>query len=319
MRIVFRADATPQIGAGHVMRLSAIAEEAISRGIDCFFVGEIRDVKWLETYVHDLGFSQILSPESISFVMSTETVLILDSYHIPVDDPSLKEGNWMSIVSISDAQTPDYLADLVVYPNLANVDSFLEDSRILSGPRMIPLRKSMAGSESTEFSANPRILIFGGGTDQFGMAPRLANEIRQRFQYSQANFIYHDRSEIEFMDSRFKVFPFGNSLDSLLQHSDIVITSASTSSFEVMARGIPTGIIRIIGNQDQNFETLTNSGLASRIGLRSDAGIWDFFTQELSLLIEDDDYRRSLSHASLEVFDFDGAARILNRIAQIKK
>jgi spore coat polysaccharide biosynthesis predicted glycosyltransferase SpsG len=316
--MVFRADASPKIGAGHVMRLSAIAEEAISRGIECFFVGEIRDVKWLETYLYKIGFSQILTPGSISLVMSTESVLILDSYHIPVDDPALKVGNWKSIVSISDAQTPDYLADLVVYPNLANLDSFLDDSRTLSGPRMIPFRKSIARLERNEFSTNPRILIFGGGTDQFGMAPLLANEIRQRFRYSQANFIYHDSSEIEFMDSRFKVFPFGNSLDTLLQHSDIVITSASTSSFEVMAMGIPTGIIRIIGNQDQNFDTLSQSGLASRIGFRSDAGIWEFFTQELNLLIEDDEYRRSLSLANLEVFDFDGAARILNRIAKIE-
>ncbi len=318
MRIVFRADATPKIGAGHVMRLSAIAEEAIGRGIECFFVGEIRDVKWLETYLHKIGFSQILTPESISIVMSTESVLIIDSYHIPVDNPALKVGNWKSIVSISDAQTPNYLADLVVCPNLVKIDTFLDDSRTLSGPRIIPFRKSIARLERNEFSATPRILIFGGGTDQFGMAPRLANEIRQRFRYSRANFIYHEPSEIEFMDSRFKVFPFGSSLDSLLHHSDIVITTASTSSFEVMASGIPTGIIRVTGNQDQNFDTLTRSGLASRIGFRSDAGNWEFFTQELNVLIEDVDYRRSLSNANSEVFDFNGAARILNRITQIQ-
>lgn len=314
MRIVFRADATPQIGAGHVMRLAAIAEEAIGRDVECFFVGEIRDVEWLEKYVHEIGFSKILGPESISLVMSTESVLILDSYRIPVNDPSLNVKKWKNIVLIADVQTPNYSANLIVFPSFGSIILPQENSYVLSGPKVIPFRKSISKPGKTVISSNPRILIFGGGTDQFGMAPRIANEIQQKYQYSEANFIYHDSTEIESMDSRFRVFPFGNSLDALINHSDIVITSASTSSFEVLAQGIPTGIIRLIDNQDQNFETLSQSGLASRIGIRSNEGEWSFFTQALHKLIEDREYRKGLSQVNSEIFDFQGASRILNYI-----
>ena len=48
MRLVFRADASLDIGSGHAMRCSAIAEEAISRGIDCLLVGSLGGVLWLE-------------------------------------------------------------------------------------------------------------------------------------------------------------------------------------------------------------------------------------------------------------------------------
>ena len=39
MRYVLRADASESIGAGHVMRSSAIAEELIARGENVVFVG----------------------------------------------------------------------------------------------------------------------------------------------------------------------------------------------------------------------------------------------------------------------------------------
>jgi spore coat polysaccharide biosynthesis predicted glycosyltransferase SpsG len=116
--MVFRADATPQIGAGHVMRLSAIAEEAIKRGFECFFAGNICDIEWLDDHVNKLGFSQVLKPEYISRVMDNQSVLIIDSYHIPVDHFSLSPQSWKFIVSISDAQTPDYISKLVVAPGM---------------------------------------------------------------------------------------------------------------------------------------------------------------------------------------------------------
>ena len=59
MRFVFRADASIEIGAGHVMRSSAIAEEAISQGIECVFVGSILDMDWLTDRIRGLGFFEV--------------------------------------------------------------------------------------------------------------------------------------------------------------------------------------------------------------------------------------------------------------------
>ena len=44
MRYVLRADASKILGAGHVMRSSAIAEELITQGAEVVFVGEISDL-----------------------------------------------------------------------------------------------------------------------------------------------------------------------------------------------------------------------------------------------------------------------------------
>ena len=47
MRFIFRADASRENGSGHVMRSSVLAEEAISRGYECIFIGEISDLDWV--------------------------------------------------------------------------------------------------------------------------------------------------------------------------------------------------------------------------------------------------------------------------------
>lgn len=314
MRMVFRADASQQIGAGHAMRLAAIAEEAISRGIDCCFVGEIGEVNWLHSYIHKVGFSQILDPEAMPAVMGEDSVLLIDSYEIPVNEQSLNSENWNCIVAITDALTPEYEADLVIRPGLIDESSAHPNPSILSGPRVIPFRKAIGRHDNFSFSNSPRLLIFGGGTDRFGMAPRIANILRHIQEFQKASFIYHDSQEIVKMDSRFEVFPFGLKLDSMIERADIVITSASTSSFEVLARGIPTGIIRLVDNQDENFQALGDAGLVTRVGKRDDNGGWVFFEKDLNKLISDTQYRKVLSQKNREVFDLEGSSRILDRI-----
>ncbi len=61
MRNVLRADASQSMGAGHVMRSSAIAEELISRGNNVIFVGRISNLPWVEKRIASLGFSQVYS------------------------------------------------------------------------------------------------------------------------------------------------------------------------------------------------------------------------------------------------------------------
>ena len=61
MRYVLRADASQTIGAGHVMRSSAIAEELIARGKEVLFIGKISNLPWVENRISGLGFTEIHS------------------------------------------------------------------------------------------------------------------------------------------------------------------------------------------------------------------------------------------------------------------
>jgi spore coat polysaccharide biosynthesis predicted glycosyltransferase SpsG len=102
MRIVFRADASKDIGSGHVMRSSAIAEEAIRRGITCIFVGKISELAWVDDRIKNLGFAEVHEyPKEFSPELNRD-ILVIDSYKIHPDDEFVQEQSWNKVVSIFD-------------------------------------------------------------------------------------------------------------------------------------------------------------------------------------------------------------------------
>ena len=63
MRFIFRADASIATGTGHVMRSIGIIEELISRNLSVVFVGNTRQVEWIDSFVNSIGFEEIYSNE----------------------------------------------------------------------------------------------------------------------------------------------------------------------------------------------------------------------------------------------------------------
>jgi len=110
MRYVLRADASQSIGAGHVMRSSAIAEELIAIGKEVIFVGQITDLPWVEGRIASLGFAHVY-PDSNGFESNPDSdVLILDSYEIDESDAFIAQQNWCRVIAIVDEITPILLS-----------------------------------------------------------------------------------------------------------------------------------------------------------------------------------------------------------------
>ena len=89
MRFIFRADASREIGSGHVMRSSVLAEEAISRNFECIFVGRISGLDWVSERIANLGFSRVIEDERLFDVDRELDILVLDTYSIPVSSQHL--------------------------------------------------------------------------------------------------------------------------------------------------------------------------------------------------------------------------------------
>jgi spore coat polysaccharide biosynthesis predicted glycosyltransferase SpsG len=106
MRYVLRADASSSVGAGHVMRSSAIAEELISRGKEVVFVGQTNELSWLSSRILSLGFAGINTNSNDFKSDPKNDVLILDSYLIPINDSFIRREKWVAVVTIIDEHTP---------------------------------------------------------------------------------------------------------------------------------------------------------------------------------------------------------------------
>jgi spore coat polysaccharide biosynthesis predicted glycosyltransferase SpsG len=184
----------------------------------------------------------------------------------------------------------------------------------LYGSQFIPFRKSIAKKPNDKSSELNKLVVFGGGTDPHGFARVMSLELSGLNGFKKAIFFSAERDYIEDLDSRFTVLPFGAALDNELDDADLVFTTASTSSLEVLARGLPLGVACSVDNQAASYCTLKDSKVAVGIGERIKTGGWNMHPQSIKRLIFDVNFRDQIRLAADDYMDFSGAKRIIDAI-----
>ncbi len=316
MKYVIRADASLETGAGHVMRSSAIAEELIKRGLEVVFIGRVSGLPWVHERIACLGFSQILESENDFSSDEKSDILILDSYDIPIDAEFIQPKFWRKIVGIVDDLSPRYRTDLLINPGLDS--SFLSGSLVpvLSGAKYIPLRKSIKKVENAliiDPNTGLNIVITGGGSDPSnfcGEVARVLGAIDEKFVAR----IFSNSQIPNFGSHEFRVLPIGENFDAEIDSANLVLTTASTSSLESIAREIPTGIGCAVENQALGYKTLSDLGVAMPIGVMNSSRQWQFDIEAIHELISSAELRKRLSDTSSNLIDLHGASRIADSI-----
>ena len=317
MRLVFRADASSEMGAGHIMRCSAIAEEALSRGISCVLVGSLGGILWLEKRLLEIGL-EIQNIEHFNQSRVTNgDVLIIDSYsHLNIVR-FIESHEWSRVVSIIDETSPIIESSLFIHPGLD--DSWFVGNRdkFLSGAKYIPLRRTIKKTQRVNIGSVQTIVVFGGGTDVFHFAHSIAEKLVAMPGFERVIFFAEDTFGLELLDSRFHFLHFGDSLDQVIESADLVLTTASTSSLEMLAREVHLGVACAVGNQKAYYDALEKTCAVGMLGKRSDSGNWNLDENELRKLILDQNYRKKLRLNSYGLIDLSGAKRIVDAISTL--
>lgn len=265
MRFVFRADASKSTGVGHVMRLIPLAEELIRRELYVVFVGDVSELHWLSNKLKSIAFVEVVPNPSHFKSNPEQDILILDSYEKEKNRSFIQNNNWKFFVLIADELTPKFEADLVIHPGIGGkwIDSW--DKPVLYGLSFVLIRNSLKEIERkfTSFS-QPVIVILPGGTDAFGISDLIVTSMEK----VNANFTcYIPSSTLKTdLDSRFIRFEFGNSIDKILGTCTGVISTASTTSMEIIFLNIPLAILSVTKNQDDYYNSLVESNLVQPLG-----------------------------------------------------
>lgn len=314
MRLVFRADASPAMGSGHVMRSSAIAEEGIARGFSAVFVGTIADLQWVNERIHGLGFTEIVEVNTEFISDPNNDILILDSYEIAVDDNFIQPSGWKAVVSIFDELTPEYKSDLRVHTGLTNSWPTFTETKTLGGPEYVPLRKSIKSGLSFDLEIS-KIIVVGGGSDPTEFVSAISRSlVRCKFQFNAILFTTLDESLT--LDNRFTVVPIGKDLDHIANTADLVFTTASTTSLEFIARGCAVAIGCAVDNQEQYYKELGERNFAAPIGkfLNNE---WHLNEELIQELVTSKSLRAKFRSNSADLIDLNGAKRIIDEILKL--
>lgn len=318
MRFIFRADASREIGSGHVMRSSVLAEEAVSRGFECIFIGNISDLDWVAERISTLGFAQVLSNESAFSPNAATDVLVLDSYSIPVSNAFIAKKNWKLAMCICDQITPNYKVDIEIRPGFEKIHEHQESPIVLSGAEYILIRRGIVKSNGKKRSSRyPKVLVVGGGSDPFRYVPTIAELIQPFMMNLEVHLFTNEKISAEFSHD-FIIHPIGSELDLIAQEVDLVLTTASTSSLEFIAREIPTGVVCLVDNQEDYYEQLGRLGYATQIGVRTSAGAWEFNVEVIRNLLVSQEKRDALKESVLDLIDLKGAERVIDFLVGFK-
>jgi spore coat polysaccharide biosynthesis predicted glycosyltransferase SpsG len=325
-RYVFRADASPEIGAGHVMRLCSIIEEMLEHKNEVLLVGEIEGVSWLEKRVATLGNKLHFLRENEFISDPSRDVLVIDSYTLDPNSKFLANEKWHKIVALVEVGTPKYRADLYIHcgtNNKIELEYKFRDSKFIGGIRYLPIRKSMQKikyrSRNMEKLIPIRIVIVGGGTDPFDFVMNMALELSKLDQEFEAILISDQEIALSTLEKRFIQKGIGANLESELVHSDLVLTLSGTSSWDFLSCGFPIGVALGFENQIDNFEFQTNNNLAIGIGKLGSDNRFAFNIENIKLLIGSEDLRMDLARKARVSIDSLGVKRIAKALVELAR
>lgn len=313
MRFVIRADASKVKGVGHVMRLLPLAQELIRRGLCVVFVGDVSEILWLRNNLEATAFEEIVS-DVLGFIPnSDQDILILDSYEIEKSSIFVQKENWKLVVLIADELTPNFEVDLVIHPGLGGkwIESW--NKPVLHGLSFALIRDSLKAIERNNTSIDyPVIVVLPGGTDAFGISDVIVNSMAKL----KTNFIcYIPNSTLKtYLDSRFIRFEFGDSMEKILGSCTGAITTASTTSLEIMFLNIPVAILSITKNQDDYYDSLVERNLVQPLGKFDGASNISLPENDLAGFVKSNLEKFSKVKSEKSLIDGLGAYRVVEEI-----
>jgi len=273
------------------MRSCVIAEELICRGHEVIFIGNTSEIPWINEYVNGLGFSQIFQAAAGFVSNPNSDVLILDSYEIDSSTTFIQPVNWHKVVVLVDDETPQYSAKLYIHPGPGTrwkPPDAKTEFQFISGIEYLLIRKSireLAPASSIGKIRDLNILIVGGGSDPTNFCKSLIEKL-SLIPFDFEACVIAKELNIASIDERFRILNFGIEIEDLLKRADLVLTTAGTTSWEVLSVGITTGVACAMNNQRPNYIFQTSNAMAIGIGEFSSKGIWYFDQSALEILIK---------------------------------
>jgi len=342
-----RADASPLIGVGHVVRCLALAEEFIDRGCPVTLFGSV-SVGWLEDRIRLMPLTVVPAPESAGAMVGLATglgvdALVIDGYDLDPRLGSSARAAGLTVLALHDGTFgSDQQADLHLDQNfgahphpeagpgrtsLAGLDYSLFRQEVLD--LADPSGRSDLASQPGR--QRPHVLAVFGGTDPFGavevIAPLvLATGIPLELTCVVARPELREVVEALPHPPEQEVRTIAPTPDvmALAVRSTITVSAAGSSIWELLFLGVPTGIVAVADNQEPTYGDVTRQGVAAPIGLlsslRTSLVEQEASTATLRHLLTDAAHRRRLTDNARRLVDGRGRGRVadalLSHVAQ---
>lgn len=325
--LLIRVDASPQIGAGHVMRCLGLAQAwkknkggitFVSADMLAFALERIRNEGFDVEFVRNEAGSlqDAYSTKAIAEGHQARWVVV-DGYHFGVDYLRALRTSRNKILLIDDEGRRDgAVADLILNQNLhatAAMYSVREsNNNLLLGTHFAMLREEFIGPGSEQVREYPKLakkilVTFGGG-----MPPDVLSEVLK------AVAALGNQVEVAVVGSQVADTPVPScvrflgtlpNMAPIIAWADIAVSAAGSTSWELCRLGVPSILVDLTQNQRPLGIELGLRGIALHIP-RESANAASFL-RALKELLPDDSRRREMSEKGMKLVDGRGAKRVV--------
>lgn len=334
MRVVLRADADVTHGSGHVMRVLTIAEALAARGHETILVTAPIDIPWLTRRVASSGVRLLESAPRGE--LAADLVLahapdrvVVDSYAFAASDISSLDRH-VPVLMLVDGDRRGAEATLYLDQNLGADEApygGVDPRSLLLGSKYALVRSEVSRlrrERPDELRHEPpRLLVVIGGTDPRGLSvdvvAALAPLLARVTMTVVAQERHHAAIEGLGLGDRLVVLAPTPSLPELFAESDLVVSAAGTTAWDVCSLGIPSVLMATAANQLPSMTRADRAGVAVGVDLVDDdalpAGLVALRDGVVRLL-DDAGLRGRLAGACAAAFDGAGPMRVAEALEE---
>lgn len=346
--LLIRADSTPQIGTGHVMRCLALAHAWREAGGTVVFavhspsevlLGRIEAAGFAAIPVSrphpepgDLAFTRDLLRGPLRARKALAWVA-LDGYHFDGTYQRALRDEGYGILVIDDmAHLPAYHATVIVNQNIdASSLTYRHDgATLLLGTRYVMLRPEFLSRRAGVVGCRRkvrRLLVTMGGGDPENATLKVARALRV-LQAPQTEIVFVVGSQyskvmelenvVASLGSRALVLKDVRDMAAVMNTVDLAITAAGTTTWELAFMGIPMLVMVTAENQRGLAEGLERAGAALNLGASQRVTCSDI-VRAVDLLISSPETRMALQKKARALVDGLGAARIVAALRDLSR
>ena len=329
MKLLVRADGSPRIGTGHVMRcLSLVQGLRPSDGPAMLVAAEI--TAGLEQRLHSAGVGLTrLNTAAGSVEDAAQTVklakeinaswIVVDGYQFGAEyQQQLKAAGFRVLLLDDYGHAKHYSADLVLNQNLhASADYYIEretGTRLLLGTRYTLLRQEFQALKDWQRNiparAN-RVLVTLGGADPDNVTSKIIEAlgtlpgVKAVVVVGGSNpHLEKLKWEIENRKSEIELIVDAQNMPELMQQADVAVAAGGTTSWELAFLGVPTLMLVLAENQREVADGLSAAQVVRKTKPETVA-------QDLADLLADATARAAMSQRGRQLVDGLGVSRVL--------
>lgn len=287
MYLIIRADGNGDIGMGHLMRCSAIADEfEKAGGKTCFLVSQDSDLSAVKSLGHSayqlkkIGNMGWDVDEAIDWIRSQHADrLLIDSYR--VDAKYLKKLNKIiDTYYMDDLYAFDYPVDHIINHNIeASMERYKNQTYVKDyylGVQYLPVRKQILAARKRGVAHEiKKALVTTGATDPYEIELKLLEEVAPAYPQIRFTFLLgtfyskgYINKLIELSQTHNNIIVLGWTKDmgQLYAENDLTIGPGSTSLLESMTVGTAAISFSFVDNHLNECLTLDEMHIAPYCG-----------------------------------------------------